>query len=55
MLEKKQQIFKAFADKSLAAESMEIDENTFGNIIKEEIDRINNKRGRHIKAGYDED
>lgn len=45
-LESKQAIFDAFADKSVAAmESREIDERTFGNIIKEEIDRINAKYG----------
>ena len=34
--------FDAFADKSVAAEkSVEIDDKTYGNIIKEEIDRIN--------------
>ena len=45
-LESKQAIFDAFADKSVAAsESMELDKHTFGNIIKEEIDRINAKHG----------
>lgn len=45
-LESKQAIFDAFADKSDAAkESMELDDITFGNIIKEEIDRINAKNG----------
>lgn len=45
MLESKQAIFDAFADKSVAAsESLELDDKTFGNIIKEEIDRINAKR-----------
>lgn len=45
LLESKQAIFDAFADKSVAAsESMELDDKTFGNIIKEEIDRINAKR-----------
>ena len=45
-LESKQMIFDAFADKSVAAsESMAIDDRTFGNIIKEEIDRINAKYG----------
>lgn len=44
-LENKQAIFDAFADKSDAArESMELDDRTFGNIIKEEIDRINAKK-----------
>ena len=46
-LESKQALFNAFADKSVAAnESMAIDDRTFGNIIKEEIDRINAKHGR---------
>lgn len=46
LLESKQEIFDAFADKSEAAnESRELDEKDFGNIIKEEIDRINAKRG----------
>ena len=47
LLESKQAIFDAFADKSVAAnESKELDDKTFGNIIKEEIDRINAKRGQ---------
>lgn len=46
LLEQKQAAFDAFADKSEAAkESLELDEKTFGNIIKEEIDRINAKNG----------
>lgn len=46
-LEGKQAIFDAFADKSVAAmENLEVDEKTFGNIIKEEIDRINTKYGK---------
>lgn len=45
LLEQKQAIFDAFADKSVAAEqSMELDTATFGQIIQEEIDRINAKR-----------
>lgn len=45
-MESKQEIFDAFADPSVAAdESMELDEKSFGNIIQEEIDRINAKRG----------
>lgn len=51
LLESKQAIFDAFADESVAAaESFELDEKTFGNIIKEEIDRINAKRGRTDKT-----
>ena len=46
LLENKQAIFDAFADKSDAAEkSFEIDERTFGNIIEEEIKRINALKG----------
>ncbi len=46
VLEEKQKIFDTFADKSVAAQqNYEIDDKTFGNIIKEEIERINQKRG----------
>lgn len=45
MLEEKQAIFDAFADKSVATEALEIDSETLGNIIQEEIDRINKERG----------
>jgi SNF2 family DNA or RNA helicase len=46
-LESKQAVFNAFADKSDAAkESLELDERTLGNIIKEEIDRINEKNNK---------
>ena len=52
MLESKQTIFDAFADKSVAAtESLELDDKTFGNIIKEEIDRINAKNGKATTDG----
>lgn len=45
-LESKQAVFDAFADQSVAAmESLELDDRTFGDIIKEEIDRINAKHG----------
>ena len=45
LLEDKQKIFDAFADKSVAAEeSIKIDDKAFVDIIKEEIDRINEKR-----------
>ena len=54
VLEEKQRIFDAFADKSVAAEqSLEIDDKTFGNIIKEEIERINKKRGTPSEASQD--
>ena len=48
LLKQKQKEFDAFADKSVAAEKSEnngVDDKEFGNIIKEEIDRINKKRG----------
>ena len=49
ILESKQVIFDAFADKSVAAmESKEMDAHTFGNIVKEEINRINAKYGNRI-------
>lgn len=51
-LESKQAIFDAFADKSVAAmENQELDDRTFGNIIKEEIDRINAKYGYKNDTG----
>ena len=54
VLEEKQKIFEAFADKSVAAQqSLEIDDKTFGNIIKEEIERINKKRGTSSEASKD--
>lgn len=54
ILEEKQQLFDAFADKSVAAEkTFEIDEKTFGDVIKEEIDRINKKRGIPSEASLD--
>jgi SNF2 family DNA or RNA helicase len=41
LLEQKQAIFDAFADKSVAAEqSIDLDEKSTGQIIQEEIDRI---------------
>ena len=47
ILDQKQAIFNAFADKSVAAEqSIELDEKSFGQIIQEEIDRINAKNGK---------
>lgn len=46
LLTEKQAVFDAFADKSVAgAESLELDDKTFGDIIKEEIERINRKNG----------
>ena len=45
ILERKQQEFDAFTDKSVeASQSVELDNLTFGQIIQEEIDRINEKR-----------
>ncbi len=47
LLEEKQAIFDAFADKSEAAkQSLELDDKTFGDIIKSEIERINAKNAR---------
>ena len=46
LLEEKQSVFDAFADESAAAlESLELDQTAFGNILQEEIDRINRKNG----------
>ncbi len=50
LLEEKQAIFDAFADKSVAAANTEksereVDETTFGKIIEEEIERIKAKSG----------
>ena len=50
LLEEKQAIFDAFADKSVAAantekQEKEVDETTFGKIIEEEIERIKAKGG----------
>lgn len=44
LLEDKQKIFDAFADKSVAVEKIEVDNRNLDNLIQEEIDRINNKR-----------
>ena len=44
LLEDKQKIFDAFADKSVAVEKIEVDNRSLENLIQEEIDRINNKR-----------
>ena len=47
LLEEKQQIFDAFADKSVAAqENLAVDNESFGNIIEKEIERINKKHGK---------
>lgn len=49
LLEQKQMIFDAFADKSVAAQqSLEIDDKSFGDIITKEIERINEKHGIDI-------
>ncbi|MBQ6654606.1 MAG: DEAD/DEAH box helicase family protein [Erysipelotrichaceae bacterium] len=46
ILEEKQRIFDAFADKSVAGEeSVQLDEKTLGDIIEEEIKRIKEERG----------
>ena len=47
LLESKQAVFDAFADDSAAAEeTLSIDDAGFGNIINEEIERINAKNGK---------
>ena len=49
ILERKQADFNAFADESVAAkESIELDEKTIGDIIQEEIDRINAKHKNQL-------
>lgn len=50
LLEYKQEIFDAFADKSVAAEQnesrvVEVDEKKFGQLIQDEINRINAEKG----------
>ena len=50
LLEYKQEVFDAFADKSVAAEQnethdVEVDEKKFGQLIQEEINRINAEKG----------
>ena len=50
LLEQKQAIFDAFADESVAAaESTELDQQTFGQIIEEEIERIKASRNEDSK------
>lgn len=44
MLADKQATFNAFADKSVAAQNVEIDSKSLGDLIQEEIDRINKTR-----------
>lgn len=54
LLEEKQSIFNAFADKSVAAQqSFEVDDGTLNSIITDEIERINAKNGTktQIAAG----
>lgn len=54
VLEEKQMIFDAFADESVAAmANKEIDEKTFGDIIKEEIERIKAEKERNEKQASD--
>ena len=51
LLEKKQREFDAFADKSVAAEkSAELDETTLGDLIEEEIERIQKKHAESTGA-----
>lgn len=51
MLAEKQAIFDAFADKSVAAQNVEVDSKSLRDIIQEEINRINNKRSNEIEVG----
>ena len=44
VLKEKQAIFDAFADKSVAAQNVEIDDKTIGDIIKDEIESIKQKQ-----------
>ena len=45
MLKEKQAVFDAFADKStIAEETMELDEKTFGEIMREEAERIKSEQ-----------
>jgi SNF2 family DNA or RNA helicase len=58
LLEYKQEIFDAFADKSVAAEkseshNIEVDEKKFGQLIQEEIDRINAEKGVRLPSNID--
>ena len=56
MLAKKQEIFDQFADSSVsAAESFELDDKTFGDIIAEEIQRIQNKNTGSDDSGTNTD
>ena len=50
LLAEKQAVFDAFADKSVAAQNVEVDSKTFGDIIQREIERINKKRGESGKT-----
>jgi len=58
MLEDKQTVFDTFADESAAAEKdVEIDEQTLGEIIKDEIARINGQKGNsfdHFDTNWDD-
>ena len=58
LLEYKQTVFDAFADKSVAAErneqrEVEVDEKKFGQLIQEEINRINAEKGVETVADPD--
>ena len=52
VLKEKQKIFDEFADKSIAAESdnIEVDDKTFGEIMEEEIERIKNKKETELEV-----
>lgn len=53
LLKEKQAIFDAFADKSVAAQNVEIDDKSIGNIIEAEIERINKKRANQSSSQED--
>ena len=55
LLKEKQQIFDAFADKSVAAESFELDSDTISDIISKEIERITLKNSKITSASIPDD
>jgi len=55
LLEDKQAVFDTFADKSVAAQNIEIDDKAFKDIIKEEIERIRKKKGLPPTASNEAD
>ena len=53
MLAEKQAIFDAFADKSVAAQNVEVDSKSLRDIIQEEINRINSKKSNEREVNDD--